>query len=157
GEDALPPSLLEALDAFVLTCCVRQLRGQGHENSSMLIHVTRFNSVQNHVRRQVDAAVSALRQRITRRIDHEQALSRLRTLWQTDFLPTTALIREQHPDLNIPHDVTWEDIAEVLPDVMSDIEVRTINGTAKDALDYYEPRGAGLKVIAIGGDKLSRG
>ena len=32
-----------------------------------------------------------------------------------------------------------------------------INGTAKDALDYVEHRGRGLKVIAIGGDKLARG
>jgi Z1 domain len=32
-----------------------------------------------------------------------------------------------------------------------------INGTAKDALDYVEHEGAGLKVIVIGGDKLARG
>jgi hypothetical protein len=32
-----------------------------------------------------------------------------------------------------------------------------INGTAKDALDYAERQGKGLKVIAIGGDKLARG
>ena len=32
-----------------------------------------------------------------------------------------------------------------------------INGTAKDALDYTDSQGAGLKVTAIGGDKLARG
>jgi hypothetical protein len=32
-----------------------------------------------------------------------------------------------------------------------------INGTAKDALDYADSQGAGLKVIATGGDKLARG
>lgn len=32
-----------------------------------------------------------------------------------------------------------------------------INGTAKDVLDYEEAKGKGLKVIAIGGDKLARG
>lgn len=32
-----------------------------------------------------------------------------------------------------------------------------INGTAKDALDYVEHQETGLKVIAIGGDKLARG
>jgi hypothetical protein len=32
-----------------------------------------------------------------------------------------------------------------------------INGTAKDALDYEDRKSSGLKVIAIGGDKLARG
>jgi hypothetical protein len=41
--------------------------------------------------------------------------------------------------------------------VLADISVRQINGTAKDALDYAENENTGLKVIAIGGDKLARG
>jgi hypothetical protein len=45
----------------------------------------------------------------------------------------------------------------VLPDILEDINVREINGTSKDALDYAENDGPGLKVIAIGGDKLARG
>ena len=45
----------------------------------------------------------------------------------------------------------------LLPEVVSDVQVRTINGTAKDALDYAEHSNTGLTVIAIGGDKLSRG
>ena len=50
----------------------------------------------------------------------------------------------------------WDDVLAKLPYVLEDIEVRAINGTAKDALDYATP-GAALKVIAIGGDKLARG
>jgi hypothetical protein len=53
--------------------------------------------------------------------------------------------------------VTWDDIQSALFDTISDIEIRMINGTAKDALDYDEHKGTGLKVIAIGGDKLARG
>ena len=37
------------------------------------------------------------------------------------------------------------------------IETRIINGTAKEALEYFEREGEGFNVIAIGGDKLSRG
>jgi hypothetical protein len=51
---------------------------------------------------------------------------------------------------------SWGDVLGALPDVLQDIEVRSINGTAKDALDYATP-GAALKVIAVGGDKLARG
>src|SRR3954453_20136886 len=32
-----------------------------------------------------------------------------------------------------------------------------MNGASKDALDYYENRATGLSVIAVGGNKLSRG
>jgi len=51
----------------------------------------------------------------------------------------------------------WEEILGVLADSVAEIEVRTINGTAKDALNYVEHERTGLKVIAVGGDKLSRG
>lgn len=54
-------------------------------------------------------------------------------------------------------DFAWDEIREVLPDVIADIKVREINGTAKDALDYADNEETGLKVIAVGGDKLARG
>jgi hypothetical protein len=51
----------------------------------------------------------------------------------------------------------WRAVQGRLVDAVSRIEVRKINGTAKDALDYYDNRTVGLSVIAVGGDKLSRG
>ena len=51
----------------------------------------------------------------------------------------------------------WQAIAGSLISVCGDISVRKINGTAKDVLDYSDNEGTGLKVIAIGGDKLARG
>ena len=51
----------------------------------------------------------------------------------------------------------WKEVEASLADCLADIEIRMINGTAKDALDYVEQDGRGLKVIAIGGDKLARG
>ena len=44
-----------------------------------------------------------------------------------------------------------------LDEAVEPIVVKTINGTAQDALEYFEHRATGLNVIAIGGDKLSRG
>lgn len=158
GLDALPPSLREAIGSFVLACAARVCRGQGSEHSSMLIHVTRFNLVQREVHRQVEEIVKRMRQRITRCVDHETLLAELHTLWQEDFEPTSAEIASHLPEAEThPATPAWEDILAVLPGVLSDIEVRMINGTAKDALDYVEHQGKGLKVIAIGGDKLARG
>lgn len=157
GSDELPPSLREATEAFLLACAVRTLRGQSDEHSSMLVHVTRFNSVQGHVHRQVDEHVRHLRQRLSRGIGHEEIISRLEKLWNEDFVPSSAAILNDYPDLGPDALPAWEAVVPVLPEVVSDIEVRMINGTAKDSLDYAAREGTGLKVIAIGGDKLARG
>jgi hypothetical protein len=153
----LPASLVEAIDAFMLACAVRLLRGQQGEHTSMLIHVTRFNSVQNAVHAQVQEHVRQTRQRILRRVGHEPILDRMSKLWATDFKATSDEVIARRIDPVELTQVDWERVLNVLPDAIEDIDVRTINGTAKDTLDYAEKRDIGLKVIAIGGDKLARG
>lgn len=157
GMDSLPPSLVEAIDGFVLACAARCFRGQKTAHSSMLIHVTRFNSVQAEVRRQVETHVHHMRQRLARRIDHEDTLARLETLWNRDFVPTAEAMLKNEPNLDIPASPDWNSIERELTEVLQDIEIRSINGSAKDVLDYSDQRTRGLKVIAIGGDKLARG
>ncbi len=158
GRDEVPPSLREAVAAFVLACAARTVRGQGSAHSSMLVHVTRFNLVQREVHRQVEEIVKRMRQRIKRGVDNQELLAELEALWKNDFEPTCSetigSMSEADRHLSIP---SWEEVLAALPDALSDIEVRMINGTAKDALDYDEQSSKGLKVIAIGGDKLSRG
>ncbi len=157
GEEEVTPSLREAICSFVLACAARELRGQGHQHSSMLIHVTRFVDVQKHVREQVEKTVRRMRQRIRRGMGAEDTLAQLRELWESDFLPVRDQVAELSPEEERPQTMPeWSEVLAVLPDVVEDIEVRSINGTAKDALDYAKP-GAALKVIAVGGDKLARG
>ncbi len=158
GQDTVPPSLREAVGSFILACAARVVRGQGTAHASMLIHVTRFNQVQQEVCRQVGEIVKGMRRRIVRRVEPEGLLAELETLWRMDFIPTCSKMAENLPEPGgAPPTPSWAEILTFLPDVISDIEVRTINGTAKDALDYAEQGGKGLKVIAIGGDKLARG
>lgn len=157
GEEEVTPSLREAICSFVLACAARELRGQGNQHSSMLIHVTRFVDVQKHVREQVEKTVRRMRQRIRRGMGAEDTLAQLRELWESDFLPVRDQVAELSPEEERPQTMPeWSEVLAVLPDVVEDIEVRSINGTAKDALDYAKP-GAALKVIAVGGDKLARG
>jgi hypothetical protein len=165
GKPVLPPSLAEAVDAFVLVCAARRLRGQANEHCSMLVHVTRFSghvgearsaSVQQQVHDQIEEHVRRIRQRIDRRIEDAPILERLQELWQREFTAKAPVIRTAHPDLCGPTP-SWDELVTALPDAFADIQLRRINGTAKDALDYKDHDGTGLKVIAIGGDKLSRG
>lgn len=157
GECRVPDSLSEAIRSFVYACAVRKLRGQGSKHSSMLIHVTRFTSVQNAVVNQVAEYVREMKGRFTRGIDLVTLETFMCNEYETTFLPNMRKIREAFVDAEAEEDFSWAEIRGVLPDVLSDIRVREINGTAKDALDYAENEGVGLKVIAIGGDKLARG
>lgn len=156
NEEGLPPSLLEAVDAFLLSSTVRLLRKDPSPHASMLVHVSRFTSVQREVHRLLDEHLRMLQQRLSRRIDHEACIARLKSLWINDFEPTAAKVRETLPG-EVPPDLpSWSDVESVISDVAKSVVVRTINGTAKDALDYADdPKG--LRVIAVGGDKLARG
>ncbi|OED43719.1 endonuclease [Endozoicomonas sp. (ex Bugula neritina AB1)] len=152
----IPESLRESIDAYVLTCSIRRLRGQKDEHCSMLVHVTRFTSVQGIVKEQVASYVDWMKQRLVYRVDHVDAINNLRTLWERDYQPVTEEIHGSYPELVEANTVSWEQIEEDLADAISEIDVRAINGFAKEALDYVDSAG-GLKVIAVGGDKLARG
>ncbi|XBT42090.1 Z1 domain-containing protein [Pseudomonas viridiflava] len=156
GRDAMPASLTEAIHSFILSCAIRGLRGQGSQHCSMLIHVTRFNLVQEHVHRQVQGYVHGLRQRFRRCTDHLSVLAELKDLWEKDFVGTSLALEAEVSEVSGHLGTTWQDIEALLLDTLEEIDVRMINGKATDALDYADSA-TGLKVIAIGGDKLARG
>lgn len=154
GQDVPPPSIDEAIRAFLLVCAVRTARGEAAAHNSMLVHVTRFTSVQAAVRRQVKEALTAMARRLRR---GDPAMTRsFQDLWERDFVPTTATVRSILRDASLI-DVEWAAVEQILPMVSAEVEVREINGSAKDILDYDTYRKTGLNVIAIGGDKLARG
>lgn len=157
-QSGLPESLEKAIDSYFLACAVRRLRGQVADHSSMLIHVTRFTSVQTEIRRRVADLVSGMSQRLSRRIGHEEVEARLKALWIDDFIPTSERAAREFPGFADHDDMpSWEEVLAILPAVVADTDVRMINGTAKDALDYADHKEKGLQIIAVGGDKLSRG
>lgn len=149
----LPGSLKEAIRAFILCCAARIVRGQENEHNSMLVHVARFTAVQSEVAKQVKEELTSLQKRL--RYGDSNAPGKLeeefKQLWKDDFVPTTSSIAD--PKLT---SVSWEEVKPLLHRAASKIQIKKINGTAKDVLDYEEHKN-GLSVIAIGGDKLSRG
>jgi hypothetical protein len=151
GEQGLPESLREAMRAFVLACAARRARGQVKVHNSMLIHVTRFTDVQEKVHGQVKAYLDQLlsRLRFGEGENPSPELKKLRDVWEGDFAPTTEKIGGTS--------VSWKVVATHLWDAASAIQIRRVNGTAPDILDYETHRESGLSVIAIGGDKLARG
>lgn len=150
-----PPSLRQAMLSFVLTCAVRLARGEDTEHNSMLVHVTRFVAVQQLVtelmREELEALVLRLRHGDGDRDD--TAIDELRERWENDFLPTMHAM--QPPDRGKL--LEWEDVEPHLYAGAARIQVRSINGGSQDALTYKDHRDTGLSVIAVGGNKLSRG
>ncbi len=153
----LPNSLKRALLCFVLVCAARRARQQKDTHNSMLVHVTRFIDVQHQVAQLVQQLVDTVRRRVAFGDGERQAtlLNELKELWDVEFVPTSALIRGVLPDESLPP-VTWAQVVAELPESLARIEVKEINGHATDALDYVAHR-QGLNVVAVGGDKLSRG
>lgn len=154
GANSIPPSLAEALRAFVLSAAARKARGQAVEHNSMLIHVTRFTDIQRKVHEQVSMEVSRLRSRWRNGDGASQSnlRSELETLWQNDFVKTTRAMAEY--DFRASD---WSDVEVHVAPVVESILIKTINGSSADILAYEENRLTGINVIAIGGDKLSRG
>jgi hypothetical protein len=158
--EQLPSSLHESVRAFVLVCAARRVRGQVSVHNSMLIHVTRYIRVQSAVTGLIQGMVADLKRRI-RYGDGAQKptlLEELRELWERDFEPTSTAIRTDFfPTDGTLTVLTWDQIEPELLHAIEKIKVKEINGNAADALEYYENQEHGLSVIAIGGDKLSRG
>lgn len=153
----LPGSLKQAIRAFILCCAARIVRGQENEHNSMLVHVARFTAVQSEVAKQVKDELTSLQKglrhsdgKVTGKLEEE-----FEQLWKDDFVPTTSSILLSIPDPELQL-LSWEEVKPLLHRAASKIQIKKINGTAKDALDYWEHKN-GLSVIAIGGDKLSRG
>src|SRR5690606_15766505 len=155
--DGLPDTMIEAIRAFVLSCAARRVRGQKNIHNTMLIHVTRFNDVQEKVIGLVGDELVNIQRTLEFNTGPQwkQLLAELKTLWEEDFVKNTSSIIELTGDPLITP-IQWSEISRELTEAALKIQIRGINGLAEGVLDYAEhPKG--LNVIAVGGDKLARG
>lgn len=150
----LPASLREAIRAFLIAAAARHARGQSQKHCSMLVHVTRFVAVQERVAALVTDELKSLAARIANGDGARTPtlLDELKQLWESDFVPTTLALGKEAGKA-----IEWADVVQSLHPAAAKISVITVNGFAKEALDYKEHETVGRSVIAIGGDKLSRG
>lgn len=152
---ALPASLVKAMRTFVLACSARRARGDVDVHNSMLIHVTRFQLVQDQVAELVEEELADMRRQLEYRGAGGALEMQLEREWEDDFQRKLPVIAGSLDDHDLPH-VTWTQVRPCLFDAISRIEVRRINGSGRDSLDYVD-HPQGLSVIAVGGDRLSRG
>ena len=161
GRREVPPSLREAIMSFVLATAVRKQRESAAMFNSMLIHVVRYTKVQKEVAAQVEITLKEIHQRL-RNGDGDRKpgiLDEFQELWKrkdTGFIETSARCAQilKNKELVLP---TWDTIYPMLEAIADGIRIKIINGSAGDVLDYEDHKETGMDLIAVGGDKLSRG
>jgi hypothetical protein len=148
--EVLPETLVDAVFSFLLANAIRDLRGQGPTHRSMLVNVSRFTSVQDQVATLVHETLSAVQQDIRNysQLPETQALNnsslaRARDVWDREYSDT---------------EFDWPAVQKSLLNSALPVTVKAINQrTGAASLDYARHKDSGLRVIAIGGNSLSRG
>jgi nitroreductase len=149
--DTLPESLVDAVMSFLLVNAIRDLRGHGNAHRSMLVNVSWANAVQGQVAR-------LLKEELDETVRDVQAFAR----YSPDIaLKESAKLRQLRAIWEREHGRTefnWPQVQDALFDAIKAVVVRTVNMTSPTKrLDYDANEAKGLRVIAIGGNALSRG
>lgn len=149
--DTLFPSLFEAINTFLLSNVIRDLREKSRNNShrSMLINISRFIKVQDRIEELVTIKIE----------------NTLNAIKQTSKLPFKEYIgnkyikdlfdvyNKQYKDFH-----NWESIFALLYESIKDIQIYKVPPKdKKKKLDYEKFKDSGLRCIVIGGLALSRG
>lgn len=160
---SLPESLQTAIKCFIVTCAIRIVRGQENKHNSMLIHISRYLIWQNLLKEVIENQFLFYKRGIEQ--NDQSIMEQFRAIFEVDsdsytsYCTTTQnILNSSFKDIDNKIEVhKWEEIKPCLYKAVQKIKVMSINGKSTDALEYYENEKTGISVIAIGGDKLSRG
>jgi len=145
----LPPSLIEAINCFIISCTIRDLRGENNKSMSMLVNASRFTDVQENLKFMInerfDATVRSIKAYSS--LDEKDALSDsyifgLKETWEREYANT---------------EFSWPTIQKEFEHSSKIIQIRSINQKNGAKNLNYSDYPNGLRLIAIGGNSLSRG
>ncbi len=155
----IPSDLKKAIKSFVISTAIRNLRGQINKPNTMLIHIVKFVAQQNKIKKKVSEYFKEGIENLVLYGDSEIENS-LEAIWEDDYQKTTSSLMTDFPKYmkKVPS-LEWSVIYKEIKRLFIDKEfmVYSINGKSIDSLMYKDHAGRPFNVIAIGGDKLSRG
>lgn len=163
----LPQSLKEAIQAFVISTAIRESREPWTRSSdlyqphnTMLIHISRFMSWQNRTKDLVEQYVKELTNRVVNEPPKKEGsiYRELERVWLKHHDKLVGKVRQYLPEGYRDEyltDIVFESICDFLPQAVADLNVKAINSGTGDNLNYDDK--TPQKVIAIGGNRLSRG
>ncbi len=149
----LPPSMYEAIGYFMLANAIRDIRGDVTEHRSMLINVTRYTNTQLRITELINEWIVVVRSELgnfsklsSKKTSRIQSIQFLHKIW------------DQYKFANMAK-MEWDEVlSKYLHRAVAPIEVRTVNQqSGPGSLDYFAHSKTGFRVIAVGGNSLSRG
>ena len=151
----LPESLKRSIQYFLLTNAVRDINEKKTSHRSMIVNVSQYVNVQIQLYEMISEYLKKYQLKLQSysKLGFDEAMKcdeikALYDVWLEFSLTKTTGIK-------------WDDIQEKLYEAVAPIETRLVNQKAKEKgverLDYEPYRETGLRVIAIGGNSLSRG
>lgn len=156
-EVEIPESLKEAILHFILAGACQAYRGMGDKPATMLIHTSRERDRHSFVHSHVEQYFKAIRDiwRYFRNQDEGgEVIHKLRTIYESDFLPTTHEIndRGEYQAFELP---AFQDLDAHILRFVNEVIIESLNSDSDFNIDYES--NPGMKLIVIGGNKLSRG
>lgn len=150
----LPNTLKKAIRFFAITNAVRDLLGHSRTHRSMMINVSRFVDVQNRLKNKVyDFWTDEVMLYIKSYSKMGQKALNYEPIIQ---------IKNLFDEFKIERDfgITWEALQDNLYESNEKVKIVAVNQKSSDSIDYErfeKENNDGMRVIAIGGDCLSRG
>lgn len=139
----LPASLNEAILAYFVSNAIRDLRpGQENAPRSMMVHVSRFRDVQSQIFQLVNVRCAEIKSVLKLGIGADELYGEFENIYRSHFS-------------YVPE--TWVEVREALSSSAQSTQVFIVNSDKvnSDWITAYD--GAKPRVIAVGGDVLSRG
>lgn len=149
----LPCDLYKAAGYFLLANAIRDQRGDVKEHRSMMVHVSRFINVQNQIADILNAWLEDVKSDLRNysylpasTAEEIESIHKLHSIWD-------------EYDLDALAGIGWEEVLHnYLYKAVAPIDVRAVNGkTGTSSLDYDNHKEDGLRILAVGGNTLSRG
>lgn len=148
--ESLPDTLFTALNCFLVANAIRDLRNEGPSHRSMLVNVSRFTAVQDLVTAIIHERLATIQQDIRNYSQlpiseslKNPSISKLHQVWESEYA---------HAGFD------WPTIQRSLLTAVLPVSVKAVNQrTGAASLDYARQKDTGLRVVAVGGNSLSRG
>jgi hypothetical protein len=152
---SLSPSLREAFLSFILSCAGRLYRGHDSVHNSFLIHASFYVNVHRQLREHLEDFRGKIYNRIMNASSSDFYWKELEKLWNSNFVDISSSMYMK--GLGKVH--SWADILPFIKKSIERLEVISVNGESKDALDYAELEKQKIykNFVTVGGNRLSRG
>lgn len=165
--NSLPASLKDAVMCFILSIAVRETRRKDlilsnvyQPHNTMLVHISRFTSWQNKTARLLqkyydDEIVPNLK--MDKINSPDSIYKKFERVWSDYCAEIIGSIDEYLPENYVDgfmQPISFDSILPRLEEASKNIDILALNSSTGEELDY---KSGNRKVIAIGGNRLSRG